>query len=407
MNTIELTDYRACEKALLQKDLKQALYDEGAVLMKEVLVTLHGDEHRARRVLEMRVFRPNFFRHYEHEVIPTVFAQVAKPYVEAGKTDVVDFGYRVMVYLAMAFAGIDQQTGEQEEFDDMVRMLRVFGTAATLAQSNLDREATKKVVIATLKEFDEKLFTPSAERRQALVNQFAAGEIDEDALPMDVLTVLLRNEDRLDLDRDMLLRECAFYFLAGAHTSVHSLGHAMHHLLTWCEKRPDDRQKLIDDDALVQRFVHESFRLHPSSPQSWRTALEPLEFLSGESAQVGDKVIVNLDAANRDIDIFGSDAEEFNPYRETPAGVGETGITFGIGMHSCLGKNLAAGALPRPGAKQDPDRRQLGMVTWVARELLRLGAVKDPENPGQLDPTITRITWKEYPILFNPDLRAA
>lgn len=401
MATIELKDYQVCQKALLEPDLKQALYDEGAVLMRKVLVTLHGEEHRARRVLEMRVFRRNFFRHYEHDVIPSVFEEVVQPFLAAGKADVVDFAYRVMVYLAVAFAGIDLQTRSRSEFDDLVRMLRMFGVAATLGQSKLDREAAKKEIAATLGEFDEGFFAPSARRRQALIDRFNAGEMDEDELPMDVLTVLLRNEDKLDLVRDMMLRETGFYFLAGAHTSVHSLGHVMHHLLTWCEERPGDRQKLIDDTALIQRFVHESFRLHPSSPVSKRTALADVEFLSGDKARAGDTVVISLQQANRDTSIFGDDAAEFNPYRETPRGVTETGITFGIGMHSCLGKNLAAGTLPKPGETIDPEKRQLGMVAWVAHALLKCGAVKDPDNPGHIDPTITRETWADYPILFS------
>jgi cytochrome P450 len=401
MSTVELSDYRVCEKALTEPDLKQALYDEGAILFDKVLVALHGDEHRSRRILEMRVFRRNFFRHYEHDVIPNIFDEVVQPALIAGKTDVVEFGYRVMVYIAIAFAGIDRQTRSPEEFDDLIRMLRTFGRAATLGQSNIDREVEKKNIAASIKEFDENFFTPSALRRQSLIEQFNAGEIDEDDLPMDVLTVLLRNEDKLEIARDVVVREVGFYFLAGAHTSVHSLGHAMHHLLDWCEEHPQDRQKLIDDTVLTQRFVHESFRLHPSSPVSMRKALAAVEFLSGEAAEEGDTVVVNLQQANRDSKIFGDDAAEFNPYREKHKGVTETGITFGIGIHSCLGKNLAAGALPKPGETVEPDKRQLGMVTWIAHALLKSGVVKDPDNPGHIDPTITRETWAEYPILFS------
>ncbi|MEO0996595.1 MAG: cytochrome P450 [Pseudomonadota bacterium] len=403
MQTIELNGYRACEKALLEPDLKQALYDEGAILMKEVLVTLHGDKHRERRVLEMRVFRRNFFRHYEHDIIPSVFEKTVKPFIEDGRADVVELGYRVMVNLAITFAGIDLPAGTKEEHDDLVRMLRVFGTAATLAQSKLDREETKREIRRTLDEFDEKFFAASVERRQALLDDVKAGRLSEDDLPMDILTVLLRNEDSIDLSRDMVLRETAFFFLAGAHTSVHSLGHAMHHILTWCDEHPGDRDKLIGDTALLQRFVHESFRLHPSSPASWRTALAPVEFLSGETAESGDRVIVNLQIANRDPEIFGDDAAEFAPGRTLPRGVTETGITFGIGIHSCLGRNLAAGTLPRDGEEVAPERRQLGMVAWIAHALLKAGARKDPDKEGYLDPTITRETWAEYPIVFRGD----
>ncbi len=401
MNTVELSDYRACEKALKEPHLKQALYDEGAIVMDRVLVTLHGDEHRTRRLLEMRVFRRDFFRQHEQEVIPEIYEQVLAHFASQGHMDVVDFGYRVMLYLAIRFAGIDTQDGSREEFDDLVRMLRTFGLAATLGQSKLDREEAKAEIRATLNEFESRFFTPSAQRRRALIEQVAEGMLTEDDLPMDVLTVLLRNEDGVDLDGDMVLRETAFYFLAGAHTSVHSLGHAVHHLLDWCAEHPDQRKALEQDTARLQHFVHESFRLHPSSPVSWRTALQATEFLDGQQAAQGDKVVINLRQANRSPEIFGADAAAFNPDRQVPQGIDRTGLTFGIGIHSCLGKNLAAGTLPREGQIVPEEKRQLGTVAWIAQALLRLGIQRDPEQPGALDQTIERETWQTYPVIFE------
>jgi len=401
MSHIALTAYKTAEKALCEPDLKQALYDEGAILMDRVLVTLHGEEHRARRMLEMRVFRRDFFRRYEHEIIPGIFEETLSHFRKQGSADVVDFGYRVMVYLAVAFAGVDRPEKTTEEFETLLRYLKVFGKAATLGQAKGDREAAKAEIRAALDEFDERFFTPSVERRKELIAQVERGELDEEDLPMDVLTVLLRNEDDIELTRDMVMREVAFFFLAGAHTSVHSLGHAMHHLMTWCEEHPQDRAALEADRALVQRFVHESFRLHPSSPIALRRALSETAFLNGERAAVGDTVEINLQAANRDPEIFGDAAAEFDPYRELPAGVPETGITFGIGVHACLGKNLAAGALVREGEQVDPARRQYGMVALIAHGLLKAGARKDPAREAHLDTTIARETWAEYPILLG------
>ena len=400
MKTIELREYRDCERALKIPSLKQALYDEGAILMDRVLVTLHGEEHRQRRNAEMRVFRRHFFRDFEHQIIPSVFEDVMSE-VNPAEEDLVDLGYHFMVFLALKFAGIDPQENTREEFNDMVSMLRMFGVAATLGQArDRDIEEATQAVKETLQEFDDRFFTPSAERRQSLIEKVRVGEIDEDELPMDVLTVLLKDEDELNLVRDMVVRETAFYFLAGAHTSVHSLGHAVHHLLSWIETNPGSRSELVADRAMVQRFVHESFRLHPSSPVSKRRCLSNVELPDGRTALADDIVIVNLRQANRDVTIFGLDAPEFNPAREILGGVPETGITFGIGTHACLGKNLAAGNLARQGSLPS-ESHQYGTVAWIAHALLQAGVQKHPNEEPELDQTIDRETWLRYPVCFS------
>lgn len=402
MNTLELTRFEDCEAALKLPDLKQALYDEGAILMDRVLVTLHGEEHLQRRRAEMRVFRRDFFKRYEHEVIPQVFEEVMTAR-DGERDDLVDLGYRFMVYLALAFAGIDRQDNTAEEMATLVGMLRMFGVAATLGQAkDRDREAATAEVRETLDEFDRRFFTPSAERRQALIDEVRAGTLAEEALPMDVLTVLLKDDDDLELVRDMVLRETAFYFLAGAHTSVHSLSHAVDHALTWCESEGNESyQTLVDDPLRVQRFVHESFRLHPSSPVSKRRAMTDLTLPDGQEAREDDIVIINLREANRDTDVFGTDAVLFNPDREVKAGVSETGITFGIGMHACLGKNLAAGTLPVPGRPVQLETHQFGTVAWLTHALLAAGIRKDPGEAPELDQAIARETWLKYPVRFN------
>ena len=401
--TIELTDYKTCEAALKEPDLKQSLYDQGAIVMDQVLVNLHGEAHRTRRLAEMRVFRRDFFRRYEQDVIPTIFAEVMAGIEPGQDVDLVELGYRFMVYLAMNFAGIDLRQRSATEFDELIRMLRTFGMAATLGQSKTSAaaQASARAEIAqTLQDFDVQFFTPSAQRRSALLEQVESGTLSSDGLPMDVLTVLLQQQTSLAMARDMMLRETAFYFLAGAHTSVHSLSHAMDHLLNDIDTQPELRQRFINDRDLVQRFVHESFRLHPSSPVSKRRALAAVAFLDGQQAQPDDTVIVNLRQANRDTGIFGSDAAAFIGQRAVPPGIAETGITFGIGMHACLGKNLAAGVLAIPGRDTPAEKRQYGTVPWIAHALLQAGVQRSPDKPGELDATIERETWLRYPVQF-------
>ncbi len=406
MRTIELTDYQACEHALRNSTLRQALYDEAEIVMDRVLVTLHGEDHRRRRLAEMRVFRRDFFRQYEQSVIPGIVDRVLADYPAGAAADIVEIGYRCMVYLAITFAGIDRQDGSREELDTLVRMLRLFGVSATLGQAvERDKAAARLEVRAAVAQFDQRFFTPSVERRRQLINRFRSGDIAEDELPMDVLTVLLRDDEGLQLDRDLLLRETAFYFLAGAHTSVHSLGHVVHHLLTWSSDHPEARARLEASPALVQRFVHESFRLNPASPIAARIALAPTDFLDGQHADQGDRVVISLRAANRSVERFGSDAAQFNPFRQLPRGVGETGLTFGSGMHACLGKALAAGMLTSTetggDAEQPPLTTQLGMVTYIGHRLLTRGVERDPDREARLDKAIARETWAVYPVRFT------
>jgi len=57
VNKFETSSYVTIKSALVNRNLKQALYDKGKVIMDGVLLTLHGEEHRKRRKLEHRVFQ--------------------------------------------------------------------------------------------------------------------------------------------------------------------------------------------------------------------------------------------------------------------------------------------------------------------------------------------------------------
>ena len=109
-------------------DLKQALYDEGKIVMDGVLVTLHGDEHRSRRMLEMKIFRKDFFDNYEKQVLPNVIRQTlgAFPFP---RDDWIcwDFGRRAMLDLSADFAGIDRPLGTEPERDELTGLLAPLG----------------------------------------------------------------------------------------------------------------------------------------------------------------------------------------------------------------------------------------------------------------------------------------
>ena len=399
MASIVVSSYKQANDTLRLTDLRQALYDEGAILMEKVLVNLHGDEHRTRRGIETKVFRRDFFEWYEKQVFPNTLRETLTPYLAAGKTDLVDFGFRVMMNLTADFSGVDRPARTPEETANLLRILRTFGKAATLGQALGDKEAIRAEIRAAMAEFDRDFFQPSMARRRALLERLKRGEIAEDALPRDVLVDLLRSEDQTPIAPDVLMKEIGFFLLAGAFTTVHSLIHAAHELFSWSATHPADARRYAEDTLFLQKAIHESMRLHPSSPTAGRRPTCPVHLPTGQDATPEDSISVDLMAANRDTSIFGDDAADYNPHRPAPRGAGPYGLSFGIGMHSCIGLNLAAGMLPR--ADTQAHSHQLGTVTLIMRVLLAHGARPDPEHAGVVDRSTIRNNWSSYPILLD------
>jgi cytochrome P450 len=397
MATFTIDTYEAAEELLRRTDLRQALYDEGAILMRKVLVNLHGQEHLVRKRVVSKILRPAFFHFYERQVFRPTLAETLAPYVAAGKADLVEFGYRVMVSLTCDFAGIDRPERSAEEADRIVMLLRTFGKAATLGQALGDRAAISADIQRALDEFDERFFTPSLRRREAMLAAHA-GRGDEDA-PRDVLAAMLHGSEALSTSHDVLMKEMAFYLMAGAHTSIHSTTHAVHEFLEWVKAHPEDRERADADPFFLQRCVYESIRLHPSSPTAGRRPTAPTQIAGYGAMTEDDVIVIDLHAANRDTGVFGPDAATFNPHRQAARLTSLAGLSFGIGMHACIGRNLAAGTEPRPdGAAAD---HHYGTIPLVLRALLDHGVRRDPADAARLDATTVRKTWAYYPILLH------
>lgn len=399
MRTIKIDRIPDALAALRNEHLAQSLYDEGKVIMDGTLLLLHGEEHRTRRMLEFRVFRRSFFRHYETEVFPRALAEVLGPTVAAGGCDLVEFGYRITMNLTADFAGVDRPARSAEETAALLALVMTFSEGATLVHSTRDKETVRAEVRAALAEFDRAFLQPSILRRQALIDQLGRGEIDEEALPRDVLTVLLRNEDRLDLAPDLLCREIAFYLQAGSHSTANSTVHAMHNIFRWMETHPGDRERVHSDPLFLQRCVHESLRLHPASPVAWRKPICPAHLGDGTEVLPEDRVEIDLWTANRSRDVFGDDADVFNPHRAVAPGNEPFGLTFGTGVHTCLGRDLDGGLVAR--GPVDPNTHSFGIITMLVRALLEAGAMPDPANPPVMATYTARPNWGRYPVLFR------
>jgi cytochrome P450 len=100
-------------------------------------------------------------------------------------------------------------------------------------------------------------------------------------------------------------------------------------------QNPDQYAKLRENPALIPSMVSETIRWQTPLAHMRRTALRDIEF-GGQTIREGDKVIMWYVSGNRDDEVI----ENPNAYiidRERP----RTHISFGFGIHRCVGNRLA------------------------------------------------------------------
>ena len=395
---VRITSFAEAVECYRHRDLRQALYDAGEVIMSDVIVNLHGAEHRDRRRLENRLFRRDTFFYYQNELFPSIIDNTLAPYVAEGRAELVGFGHQLMMNLAALTAGVDRPNGTPEESFHLYDYLTTFIEGATLAHYTGDKAAKSAEVLEKLAAFDQEFLLASIDRRTTLIAQFQGGEIAEEDLPRDVLTVLLRNQDKIPMSHESMRREIAFYLLAGAHTSATAFNRVMHNIFQWIAAHPEDERRVTEDRLFVQRCTHETIRLQPSSPTGMRWALEDVTLSTGRTLAKGDRVIIDLTVINRDPLLYGADADDFNPHRSLPPEVAPWGLSFGQGMHACIGQDLAAGLRLVDGETiQD---HLFGLVPVAVQAMFDKNCRPDPNDAPEMDVSTTRPYFGRYPVVF-------
>jgi len=119
-------------------------------------------------------------------------------------------------------------------------------------------------------------------------------------------------------------------FGAGFETTAHMLGNG---LLT-LHRHPEQWQRLVDDPALAASAAEEILRFESSLTMTYRTAFADT-LLGGHRIAAGQRVMAMLGAANRDPRVF-ADPDVFDITRDGPRH-----LTFGGGIHFCVGAELA------------------------------------------------------------------
>ena len=117
--------------------------------------------------------------------------------------------------------------------------------------------------------------------------------------------------------------------IAGIDTTWSAIGSSLWHLAT----HPEDRQRLVDEPELMPTAIEEFLRAYAPVTMA-RLVAQDHEF-NGHAMKVDDWVLLPFPAANRDPAAFDR-ADEVLIDREV-----NRHSAFGLGIHRCLGSNLA------------------------------------------------------------------
>ncbi|AQT74920.1 MULTISPECIES: cytochrome P450 [Streptomyces] len=182
--------------------------------------------------------------------------------------------------------------------------------------------------------FDISASTPQekARRRLELIDYMADLIDRKRRRPQDdLLTSMIAAHEQGDLSMGELLTMGLTLLMAGYETVVGQLGLSVHALL----HDPAAYGEVCGQPDRLAPTVEELLRLTPSTPISFpRVAVEPVP-LGSVTVQAGEGVIVSLLHGNRDGRTFPE------PGLLDPQGRDAAHLTFGHGVHRCLGAPLA------------------------------------------------------------------
>ena len=195
----------------------------------------------------------------------------------------------------------------------------------------------------------------------------------------DIMTDLLQAEfdDETGTRRRLTRQEILTYM----NVVVGAGNETTNRLIGWAGKvladHPDQRAELVADPSLVTGAIEELLRYEPPGTHIARYVARDVEWY-GQQVPEGSTMLVLVASANRD-DRRYPDGDRFDIHREF-----RLGLTFGRGIHYCLGAALA---------------RLEGRIA-LAEILKRFPEWHVDTGAARLSPTSTVRGWETLPVVI-------
>jgi cytochrome P450 len=265
--------------------------------------------HTAHRGVLSRVFTPRKMNALEPQ-IRQYCAEVLDPLVGGDRFDfVADLGAKMPMRVIGMLLGIP------EEDQEAIRLR---------ADARLRREPGKPIRYAQRQFTDDEFFGEYIDWRSEHPSDDLMTELIEAEFEDETATVRR-------LTREEILTFVNVLASAGNETTNRLIG--------WTGKvlgdHPDQRRELVEKRSLIPNAIEEILRFEPPSINGCRSVTRDIE-LYGQTVPAGSAVMLIRGAANRDHRAFPPNGDVFDIHRA----VGHH-LTFGYGIHFCLGAALA------------------------------------------------------------------
>ncbi len=315
-------------------------------------------EHRRMRLLLQPAFSRIKMEHWKGDIIQPVVDEHLLRIKPLGKADLYEeVAPNVPVQTISVALGLPGED-RQKFFDWAVGMTSdgdMLGSSAAVA------EYIAPLIVERREHPTNDLLSILAEARIE----------DADAHSMD---------DSRPLTDDEINSFVRLLIIAGAGTTYKAYGNLMFMLLS----HPEQLAMVRADRSLVPVAIDETLRIEQPLASVQRVANADTS-VGGVDVAAGCPVAVNIGAANHDPAQWGSEPEKFDIFRERP----DRHISFGFGIHRCLGIHLARAELNvllnrtldlLPNVRFDPDRPRPHITGLTFRMPTAIPAVWDVDG---------------------------
>jgi cytochrome P450 len=276
-------------------------------------------------------------------------------FIEAGSADLVlDLANPVPAIVTLDLLGFPRD--EWERFADPIHKM-VF-----MLRGHPEYEETHKGLVWIL------------EQIRARITELRRSPAD------DLISDMIRHEAGGTPFSDLEIEEMIFIALAGGVDTTTAL---LANTFVYLSDHPDERRRLQENPSLIDSACEEFLRVFTPVQALARTLTSTTE-VCGVEMHKGDRALLAWASANRDPDQF-PDPDDIKldrfPNRH---------CSFGIGIHRCLGSNLARAEykiIVTELLRRLPDYQ---VVAGQARQYKRIGTVNG---------------WEVVPVSFTPGVR--